>query len=108
MSRHITCGRGLWRRATSDHPAAGVAVWPKARGASLTELVDVNDFAVIPGAQANWFIGPAAADQEGQDADGLARTWVPEMCASMHLDGHESALPSLRPVSRHDEASPTD
>ena len=43
-----------------------------------------------------WFIGLAAADQDGQDPDGLARTWVAEMCDAMHLDGHEPVLQSLR------------
>jgi hypothetical protein len=105
LARYLTSDLGL---ATSDHPAAEIAIWLKARGASLTELVDVNDFTVVPGAQANWFIGLAAADQEGQDADSLARTWVAEMCDSMHLDGHESALSSLEPLSRHDKASPAD
>jgi hypothetical protein len=105
LARYLTSDLGL---ATSDHPAAEIAIWLKVRGVSLTELVDVNDFTVVPGAQANWFIGLAAGDQEGQDADGLARTWIAEMCDSMHLDGHESALSSLGPLSQHDEASPTD
>ena len=92
--------------ATSSDPAVEVAIWLKACGTSLTELVDINGCTVVPGSQPNWFIGLALADQEGQNANGLARTWVGEMCDSMHLDGHESVLLSLRPVLRHDEASP--
>jgi hypothetical protein len=82
--------------ATSSDPAAEVAVWLKARGTSLTELVDVNGFTVVPGVQANWFIGLASADPQGQDVNNLARTWTAEMCDSMHLDGHETVLRSLR------------
>ena len=43
-----------------------------------------------------WFIGLAAADQDGQDPDGPARTWVAETCDAMHLDGHEPSFQSLR------------
>jgi hypothetical protein len=92
LGGYLTSDLGL---ATSSDPAAEVAIWLKARGASLTELVDTNGFTVVPGTGANWFIGLAAADQKGQDANGLARTWVTEMCDSMHLDGHESVLRSL-------------
>jgi hypothetical protein len=73
-----------------------VAVWLKARGTSLTELVDVNGFTVVPGVQANWFIGLASADPQGQDVNNLARTWTAEMSDSMHLDGHETVLRSPR------------
>lgn len=73
-----------------------MAVWLKARGTSLTELVDVNGFNVVPGVQANWFIGLASADPQGQDVNNLARTWAAEMCDTMHLDGHETVLQSLR------------
>lgn len=82
--------------ATSSDPAAEVAVWLKARGTSLAELVDVNGFTVVPWVQANWFIGLASADSQGQDVNSLARTWTAEMCDSMHLDGHETVLRSLR------------
>jgi len=90
--RILTSDLGL---ATSSHPAAEIAIWLKARGASLTELVDVDGFTVVPGALASWFIGLAAADEGGQDPDSLARTWVAEMSDSMHLDGHELVLQSL-------------
>ena len=103
LARYLTSDLGL---ATSSDPAAQIAIWLKARGTSLTELVDVDGFTVVPGSQPNWFIGLAVADQEGQDADRLARTWVGEMCDSMSLDGHESALLSLRPLARHDTADP--
>ena len=53
-----------------------------------------------------WFIGLAAADQDGQDPDGLARTWVAEMCDAMHLDGHEPVLQSLRTACRRQMAGP--
>ena len=92
LAGYLTSGLGL---ATSSDPAAEIAIWLKARGASLTELVEVDGFTVVPGAQANWFIGLAAADQDGQDLDGLARTWVAEMSDTMHLDGHEAVLQSL-------------
>jgi hypothetical protein len=82
--------------ATSSDPAAEVAVWLKARGTSLTELVDVSGFTVVPGVEANWFIGLASADPQGQDTNDLARTWTAEMSDSMHLDGHETVLRSLR------------
>jgi len=82
--------------ATSSDPAAEVAVWLKARGISLTELVDVTGFTVVPGAQANWFIGLASTAPQGQDVNNLARTWITEMCDTMHLDGHETVLQSLR------------
>ena len=73
-----------------------MAVWLKARGISLTELVDVTRFTVVPGAQANWFIGLASTGPQGQDENNLARTWITEMCDTMHLDGHETVLQSLR------------
>ncbi len=92
LAGYLTSDLGL---ATSSDPAAETAIWLKARGASLTELVDVDGFTVVPGAQANWFTGLAVADQGGQDPDGLARTWVAEMSDSMHLDGHEPVLQSL-------------
>jgi hypothetical protein len=92
LGEYLTSDLGL---ATSSDPAAEVAIWLKARGASLMELVDVDGFNIVPGTQANWFIGLAGANQEGRDANGLARTWVAEMCDSMHVDGHESLLQSL-------------
>jgi hypothetical protein len=92
LAGYLTSDLGL---ATSSDPAAEIAIWLKARGASLTELVDVDGLTVVPGAQASWFIGLAAADEGGQDPDGLARTWVAEMSDSMHLDGHEPVLQSL-------------
>jgi hypothetical protein len=63
LAGYLTSDLGL---ATSSDPAAEIAIWLKARGASLTELVDVDGFTVVPGAQANWFIGLAAADPDGQ------------------------------------------
>jgi hypothetical protein len=93
LAGYLTSDLGL---ATSSDPAAEVAVWLKARSASLTELVDVNGFTVVPGAQANWFIALASANPQGQDANALARTWTAEMCDTMHLDGHEPVLRSLR------------
>ena len=93
LAGYLTSDLGL---ATSSDPAAGIAIWLKARGASLAELADVDGFTVVPGARASWFLGLAAADQDGQDPDGLARTWVAEMCDAMHLDGHEPVLQSLR------------
>ena len=92
LAGYLTSDLGL---ATSSDPAAEIAIWLKARGASLTELVDVDGFTVVPGAQASWFIGLAAADEGGHGPDGLARTWVAEMSDSMHLDGHEPVLQSL-------------
>ena len=53
-----------------------------------------------------WFIGLAAADQDGQDPDGLARTWVAEMCDAMHLDGHEPVLQSLRTAGQREMGRP--
>lgn len=93
LAGYLSSDLGL---ATSSDPAAEVAVWLKARGTSLTELVDVNGFNVVPGVQANWFIGLASADPQGQDVNNLARTWAAEMCDTMHLDGHETVLQSLR------------
>jgi hypothetical protein len=92
LAGYLTSDLGL---ATSSGPAAEVAVWLKARGPSLTELVDVNGFTVVPGVQANSFLGLASADPEGRDVNGLARTWTADMCDSMHLDGHETVLRSL-------------
>jgi hypothetical protein len=46
LAGYLTSDLGL---GTSSDPAAGVAVWLKARGTSLTELVDVNGFTVAPG-----------------------------------------------------------
>lgn len=92
LAGYLTSDLGL---ATSDDPAAEIAIWMKARGASLTELVDVDGFTIVPGAQASWFIGLAAADQAGKGTDSLARTWVGEMSDAMHLDGHELVLQSL-------------
>ena len=103
LARYLTSDLGL---ATSSDPAAQIAIWLKARGTSLTELVDVDGFTVLPGSQPNWFIGLAMADQDGQDANGLARTWVREMCDSMHLDNHESTLLSFGSPTQHDKASP--
>jgi hypothetical protein len=93
LAGYLSSDLGL---ATSSEPAAEVAVWLKARGTSLAELVDASGFTVVPGVQANWFIGLASADPQGQDANSLARTWTAEMCDSMHLDGHETVLRSLR------------
>lgn len=93
LAGYLSSDLGL---AASSDPAAEVAVWLKARGTSLTELVDVNSFTVVPGVQANWFIGLASADPQGQDVNNLARTWTAEMCDTMHLDGHETVLRSLR------------
>lgn len=92
LAEHLTSDLGL---ATSGDPQAQVAVWLKSHSMSLTDLVDVNNFTVVPGVQASWFIGLARADPEGQDANALARTWTAEICDAIHLDGHETVLRSL-------------
>ncbi len=102
LARYLTSDLGL---ATSSDPATQIAIWLRARGTSLTELVDVDGFTIVPGSQPNWFTGLAMADQDGQDANALARTWVGEVCDSMHLDGHESTLLSLGPPTRHEGSS---
>src|ERR1017187_2792738 len=51
LARYLTSDLGL---ATSSDPSAQIAIWLKARGTSLTELVDVDGFTVVPGSQPNW------------------------------------------------------
>ena len=81
--------------ATSSDPAAEIAVWLTAHGSSLAELIDVNGLTVVPGSQPSWFTGLAVANRHGQDGSSLARTWIGEICDSMHLDGYETELGSL-------------
>ena len=76
LAGYLTNELGL---GTSSDPAAEVGVWLKARGTSLTELVGVNGFTVVPGVQASSFLGLASADPEGKDVNGLARTWTAGM-----------------------------
>lgn len=78
---------------TSSDPKAEIAIWLKAHGTSLTELVDIEGMTVIPGSpQSNWFMAFAVADAAGQREEALARTWLGQLCDSaLHLDGHESA-----------------
>jgi len=98
LAQFLTDTLGL---PTSSDPQAEIAIWLKAHTASLTELVDVDGFTVVPGSpQANWFMGFAVADPQGQQRDSLARTWLEQMCdTSLHLDGYESALAALGPTS---------
>jgi hypothetical protein len=70
LAGYLSSDLGL---ATSSEPAAEVAVWLKSRGTSLAELVDASGFTVVSGVQANWFIGLASADPQGQDVNNLAR-----------------------------------
>jgi hypothetical protein len=88
LAKFLTNDLGL---ATSSDPAAEIAIWLKAQGASLTELVDIEGMRVIPGSpQSNWFMAFAVADPAGQREEDLARTWLGQMCDSaLHLDGHE-------------------
>jgi pimeloyl-ACP methyl ester carboxylesterase len=89
LASFLTSDLGL---ATSSDPAAEIAVWLKAHGTSLTELVDIGGITVIPGSpQTNWFMTFAVANPSGQQEDDLAGTWLAQMCDSaLHLDGHES------------------
>jgi hypothetical protein len=96
LARFLAGELGL---ATSSDPVPEMAIWLKARGASLIELVDVSGLKVIPGPQTNRFHGLAVADLNGQEGKNLARIWVAEMCDAMHLDGHESVLGSLEMLS---------
>jgi hypothetical protein len=80
---------------TSSDPPTEIAIWLTAHGSSLSELIDVGGFTVIPGSQFSWFTGLAVADGNGNNDSSLARTWIGEMCDFMHLDGHETALGSL-------------
>ena len=92
LARFLATDLGL---ATSSEPAAEIAIWLTAHGGSLTELVDVNGFTVVPGSQPSWFTGLAAADRQGQADSSLARAWIGEMCDAMRLDGYEASLGSL-------------
>jgi len=97
LAEYLTADLGL---TTSSDPQAEVAVWLKPSSMSLTDLVDVNGFTVVPGVQASWFIGLARSDPQGQDVPDLAVTWTTEMCDAIHLDGHETALGQLRSSGR--------
>ena len=102
LAGYLTSDLGL---ATSSDPAAGIAIWLKARGASLTELADVDGFTVVPGARASWFIGLAAADQDGQDPDGLAgpgsrRCATPCTSTATNQSSSRSGPPARREMGR--------
>jgi hypothetical protein len=86
--------------ATADDPAAEVGVWLRAPHA-LTELVEVDAFDTVAGSpQSNWFMGFAIASPDGEQVSEAALAWLRQMCDfSLHLDGYESALASLRPQS---------
>jgi hypothetical protein len=84
--------------STSIDPTAEVGVWLKAPRV-LTELIDVDGYSSVQGSpQSNWYTGFATADPNGQRPDGLAESWLRQLCDSaLHLDGYEADLASLRP-----------
>jgi len=83
--------------ATTDDPAAEVAVWLKAQR-SLTDLVEVDAFEAVAGSpQANWFTAYAIANPEGDHPSETALAWLRRLCdQSLHLIDYESELDSLR------------
>lgn len=101
LARLLTNDLGL---ATSSDPPTEIAIWLRARGSSLVELVDTSRFSVIPGTHTNLFLGLAAADPHGQPGNRLAQSWLGDMCDSLHLDGHEPALKSLAGLPDEDAA----
>lgn len=86
--------------STSNDPLAEVGIWLKAPRA-LTELVNIDGFESVPGsAQANWFMGFAMADPDGEPVMGTAKAWLQQMCdSSLHLDDREAVLSNLGPES---------
>jgi hypothetical protein len=100
LAAFLTDDLGL---ATRGSPPAEVALWLNAPR-SLTELVEVDAFAVVPGTpQLNSFAGFAVASAEGEQAAQTAVAWLRQMCdSSLHLDGYESALDSLRSTAAGD------
>lgn len=80
---------------TSADPPAQVAAWLDA-ATVLTELVDIDGLAVVPGSQQRaWFTGYAIAQEHGHDTEQLANTWLKRICDSSLFLADSSGLATL-------------